>query len=312
MKKIYNKYSEYLKNKYGEKVYKLPLNIPVTCPNREEGNGCTFCGEKGAGHESLSNALSIEQQLSKNKDYISRRYKAHKFIAYLQNYTNTYMKLDRFKDIIGQCAKDDIVEIAIATRPDCINDKYLEFLYEFSNKTGINITIELGLQTANYHTLKKINRGHGLAEFVDAVLRINRYGFDICTHVILNLPWDDITDTIETAKLLSVLQIKFIKLHSLYIVNNTEMAKQYIDNEFELIDKDKYVERVITFLEYLNDTAVIQRLIARAPAEETVFANWNTSWWKIRDQIEETMSIRNTYQGIKNNYMNGSALRKFD
>ena len=147
--------------------------------------------------------------------------------------------------------RDNIVEIAISTRPDCISDEILEFLNEIK-KQNVNITIELGLQTVNYHTLKNINRGHTLAEFIDAVLRIKRYNFEICTHIILNLPGDTILDTVETAKILSVLKINQVKIHSLYIMENTEMGRAYKNNEITLISKDEYVERVIVFLEHLD------------------------------------------------------------
>ena len=226
MIKLYNEYSKFLFNKYGEKVYKLPVNIPCTCPNRDGTlgyGGCTFCADVGTGFEMLDNSLSVKEQLIKNMSYISNKYKATKFIAYFQNYTNTYMEIERFKSYIYDAIMDNIVEIAISTRPDCISDQILEFLSSVQKMYNINITVELGLQTVNYHTLKSINRGHTLAEFIHAVLRIKRYNFEICTHIILNLPGDDLIDTIETAKILSVLKIEQVKIHSLYIMENTIM-----------------------------------------------------------------------------------------
>ena len=181
---LYRKYSDYLKEKYGEKVYKLPINLPITCPNRIQNTGCTFCAEVGTGFEAMSNTVSVKDQLLKTKELIARKYKAKKYIAYFQNYTNTFMPLEQFKEYINEAAKvEDIIEISISTRPDCIHDDYLQFLKNVEESTNIAINIELGLQTVNYHTLDFINRGHSLAEFVDAVLRIKRYGFTICTHI---------------------------------------------------------------------------------------------------------------------------------
>ena len=302
--KLYNKYSDYLKLKYGEKVYKLPVNLPCTCPNRDGTlgyGGCTFCADVGTGFEMLDNSLSVKEQLNRNMEYIAKKYKANKFIAYFQNYTNTYMDTDRFKDYISDAIMDNIVEIAISTRPDCISDEKLEFLNEIKTQ-NVNITIELGLQTVNYHTLHTINRGHTLAEFIDAVLRIKRYNFEICAHIILNLPGDTISDTVETAKILSALKIDQVKIHSLYIMENTEMGRAYKNNEIELISKDEYVERVVVFLEYLDKNIVVQRLVGRAPKENSLFVNWGMSWWKIKDEILYKMEFENRFQGCKNNF----------
>jgi radical SAM protein (TIGR01212 family) len=303
--KLYNKYSDYLKLKYGEKVYKLPVNIPCTCPNRDGAigyGGCTFCADVGTGFEMLDNSLSVKEQLNRNMEYISKKYKSDKFIAYFQNYTNTYMDIERFKVYINDALMDNIVEIAISTRPDCISDEILEFLNEIK-KQNVNITIELGLQTVNYHTLKNINRGHTLAEFIDAILRIKRYNFEICTHIILNLPGDTILDTVETAKILSVLKINQVKIHSLYIMENTEMGRAYKNKEITLISKDEYVERVIVFLEHLDMDIAVQRLVGRAPKKDSLFVNWGMSWWRINDEILYKMKSENRYQGSKNKFI---------
>ncbi len=296
----YNEYSNYLKEKYKEKVYKLPVNIPCTCPNRDGTlgyGGCTFCAEVGTGFEMLDNSMSVKEQLRTNMEYIKKKYKAKKFIAYFQNYTNTYLEFEKFKNYIREAVIEDIVEISVSTRPDCVPDQYLEFLYELMKESGINISIELGLQTVNYHTLIAINRGHTLAEFIDAAVRIKKFGFEICAHVILNLPGDDMTDVVETAKILSVLGIDQVKVHSLYIMENTEMGRMYKNGDIKVITKDEYVERVIVFLEHLSANVAVQRLVGRAPKEDSLFVNWGMSWWKIKDEILDKMETENRYQG---------------
>ena len=305
---IYNYYSKHLKKQYGEKVYKLTINLPISCPNRINSNGCSFCAEIGTGFESLSCELSVREQLITNMEYIKKRYKANKFIAYFQNYTNTYMSLEVFKKVVNEALINDIVEIDIATRPDCIREDYLIELKKIQDKSNVNVTIELGLQSVNYHTLLNINRGHTLAEYIDAVLRIQKYNFQICTHLILNLPWDKQLDIIESAKILSVLNTHQVKIHSLYIAKETAIARLYEQGEIQVISKEEYIDRVIMFLEYLNPEITIQRLASRAPKENTLFCNWNTSWWLIKEEIENKMTLNNTYQGIKFNYMNGAAL----
>ena len=311
---VYNKYSDYLKRRYGDKVYKIPVHLPVTCPNRDGIcgiGGCSFCGEAGAGFEMREANETVKDQIEKNIAYIGRRYKAKKFIAYFQNYSNTYMPLNTFENIINQVSGEEITGIAIATRPDCIHETYLEVLKEWSVKYKKDICVELGLQTVNYHSLAKINRGHSLAEYLDAVLQVKKYNFEICTHLILNLPWDTMEDVVENAKCMSVLRSDYIKLHALYIVKNTPMAEAYQKGEFELVSLDEYKQRVISFLRYLSEEIVVQRIIGRAPEEYTLFSNWQTSWWKIHDEIVTKMQTQGYRQGDRCDYIAGKAVKRF-
>lgn len=310
----YNVYSAYLRKRYGEKVYKLPISLPVTCPNRDGTcgiNGCVFCGSIGAGYENLPASMTVGMQMQANREHIAPKYKAQKFIPYFQNFSNTYLPLEELRDYVAQACAPDVVGIALATRPDCIHDAYLQMLSEIKNTYHVDMTIELGLQTVNYHSLKMINRGHSLAEFLDAVLRIKRYGMEVCAHLILNLPWDEMSDVIENAKVISSLGIEQVKLHALYVVKGTVMAEWYQQGQISIIHKDEYVERVVTFLEYLHPDIAVQRLIGRAPEKNTLFTNWQTGWWKIRDDIENTLENRSTFQGNRCDYLNGKAVRRF-
>ncbi len=310
----YNTYSEHLRQRYGDKVYKLPVSLPVTCPNRDGTcgkRGCAFCGEIGAGYENLPASMTVKMQIDANRVHIAAKYKAKKFIPYFQNFSNTYLPVEELRSYIEEACQEDVVSIALATRPDCINNQYLEMLAEVALKKGIDMSIELGLQTVNYHSLKKVNRGHTLAEFIDAVLRIKKYKIEVCAHLILNLPWDVELDVVESAKIISAMGIEQVKLHALYIVKETEMAEWYQNGEISLITKEEYVERVITFLAHLHPDIVVQRLIGRAPEANTLFTNWQTGWWKIRDDIEQKLMERDIWQGKNCTYLNGSAVQKF-
>lgn len=308
---LYYKYSDYLKCKYNEKVYKIPINLPLSCPNRINGAGCTYCGENAVGYESLENTMSVSCQLSKNIAYIGPRYGSGKFIAYFQNYTNTFLSPSLFKKYMNECARDDVVEISVSTRPDCVDERYLDILKEVSLKTGMDICVELGLQSVNHRTLQLINRGHGLAEFIDAVLMIKKYGFTISAHMILNLPYDDLSDVIEGAKILSALKVDFVKMHSLYICKNTKMESEYLSGNLDLKDVDDYVKKASEFLAYLDKDIAVQRLVSRAPKQDTVFCNYGISWWKIRDFIHEYMTENNLYQGCKCDYLGGKNVKNF-
>ncbi len=311
---LYRDYSEFLRRKYKEKVYKIPLNLPVTCPNIDgevSTSGCTFCSELGAGFECRPSEMPLAEQLEKNIEYIGKKYNAKKFIAYFQNFTNTYLPFEDLKKYIFEVLREDVVGISISTRPDAIHDKHLEFLSMIQENYNTDISIELGLQTANYKTLKRINRGHTLAEFIDSVNRIRKYNFEIVAHVILNLPYDEMEDVIETAKIISALGIDSVKMHSLYIAKNTVMAEEYLQGEFEIGTVEDYVERATVFLSYLHEDVVIQRLVARAPEEETLFCNYGMSWWKIKEMIDEKMLVDQIVQGKNCDYLNGKAVRKF-
>lgn len=308
----YRVYSDALRRKYGGKTYRLPINLPVTCPNRAAGSGCAYCSPKGAGFESLPDTLNVRQQLEQNSAYIGKRYHAERFIAYFQNYTNTYLPPADFQAAVMDAASfDGVVEVAVSTRPDCIAPPYLDILAQARQAHGVEITVELGLQTANYHTLARLGRGHSLAEFADACLQVLPYGFDLCAHVIADLPWDTQEDVVETAKLLSALRVSSVKLHSLYLPKGTPLAQEYQQGKLTLLPLEEYVERCVLFLEYLRPDITIARLVGRAPEEDTILCNHHTSWWKIKDQIEKKLEREDRWQGKKCDYLGGKYVRQW-
>ena len=301
MNEIYLSYAKQKRDQYGEKVYKLPVNLPATCPNRDGTKGwggCIFCGEKGTGFENLSNQLSVRQQLEYNKKYIGEKYKANLFIAYFQNFTNTYFPVEKMYEYAKQAAEvEGIVELCFATRPDCVGDDILSAIKEAAGGKGV--CIELGLQSIQDETLLKIKRGHTLAEYIDAVHRIKEYRFTVGTHLILNLPYDERQNAAQAAKLMSELDVDTVKLHSLYVEKGTELCRMYESGEITICEKEEYIQRAADFLEYLKDDISLQRLASRVPNEDAIFCNWKTGWWKLRDMIEAEMKRRGSMQGIK-------------
>ncbi len=299
---LYNIYSVWLKQRYGEKVYKIPVNIPVTCPNRDGSKGtggCVYCGAKGGGNETLSDQLSVREQIERNIAYIGKRYNAKRFIPFFQSFSNTYCAFPDFCKWIQEAIRPDVAEISISTRPDCITDEQLRFLAAIKKEQAIDVTIELGLQSVNEETLRIIKRGHTLADYEQAIDRIKAAGLLSCTHMIMDLPWDQEEDVINGAKILSQKGTNFVKCHSLYIEKNTVLKKWYDEKKVMLLTKDDYITRAILFLEYLDPEIVVQRLIGRVPEEDSVITNWNTSWWKIKDELEARMKQENNYQGRK-------------
>lgn len=297
---LYRVYSTYLKNKYGQKVYKLPVNIPCSCPNRtglKDTRGCIFCGASGSGYELLDPSQTVTNQLDLNSQFIRKKYKANKFIAYYQSFSNTFLNINDFKKYMTEGANyPEVVELSISTRPDCIYEEQLDFLAKLKKEKNVDITIELGLQSSNNKTLEILNRHHSVEDYIKSSKLIHDYGLEVCTHVISDLPWDSNKDILNLSHLLNKTGSEFLKVHSLYVEKNTKLEEMY-RNGLELLDSDTFINRTILLLEHINPNMVIERLIGRIPEENSVIANWHQSWWKIRDQLVDKMVLENKYQG---------------
>ncbi|ACB08778.1 MULTISPECIES: TIGR01212 family radical SAM protein [unclassified Thermotoga] len=300
----YRKLSDYLKERYGERVQRIVIHGGFSCPNRDgtkSRGGCIYCDATGSGFTTLMRLPIREQVMEMKKKYEKRGIK--KFIAYFQSFSNTYAPVEVLRERYEEALVDDsIVQLSVSTRPDLVSERVLDLFEEF--KKRVDVSVELGLQTANYRTLKKINRDHTLAEFVDAAVRVKRRGIELVVHVILNLPWDDMEDVVETAKILSALDVDGVKLHSLYVVERTKLAEMYKKGEIKICSLEEYIDRAITFLEYLSPNVVIHRLVADPPRKGTIFGNWGKSKIEIINMIEEELERRDTYQGKKFDYLN--------
>lgn len=296
----YRSYAESMKEKYGEKVYKLPVNIPVTCPNRDGTRGyggCIFCGASGSGYELLSDENSVTRQLTQNADYIGSRYKAKKFIAYFQSFTNTWCSDEAFEAYLREAAAfPGVVGISVSTRPDAISERKFEIMKSLQEE-GCDITVELGLQSVNEETLRILNRGHTLEEYLECAEKVRENGLDLCTHLIVDLPWDSDEDVFQAAEVVN----RFgghVKLHSLYVEKGTKLAQMYENGEVRLLEKEDFIRRASGFLARLDPEVIVDRLIGRVPEEVSVVANWHTSWWKVRDELFSFMDEQGLFQGV--------------
>lgn len=311
----YRNYSDALKARYGEKVYKVPLSLPVTCPNRDgtlgEG-GCIFCGSIGADYETAAAGLSITTQLERSIAHIGPKYRAKQFIAYFPNFTGTYADPTDFRAWMEEAAgHPQVVELDVSTRPDCVHEVYLDILRDVAAQYGVGITVELGLQTSNPRTLRLLGRGHTAAEFIDAALRIGRYGFGLCAHLIADLPWDDRTDAAETARLVSVLPVTQVKFHSLYIVKGTKLATMAEAGAVRLLPMEEYVERVLLMLSLLRADIAVQRIVGRASGPRVLAVNGGEPWGDVKKRIEQELILRDLSQGCRCDYMDGKAVRRW-
>lgn len=299
MGKRYNDLNSYLQNSFGCRVHKVSIDAGLTCPNRDgtlSTRGCIYCNSKGSGTGAHANALTVKQQLERGKKFLAKRYKAKKYIAYFQSFTNTYAPLDQLKRLYQEALDEpDVVGLSIGTRPDCIDEPVLDLLERYSR--DFMIWIEYGLQSANDNTLSLINRGHDFTCFQKAVAATRNRGIKIGVHVILGLPGEDREDIRRTAAKIACLGLDGIKLHLLYVVKGTALEKLYIGGHYHCLEQQEYADLICDFLERLPRRMVIQRLTGDPHPEELVAPAWSLQKNETLALIRNKMEIRNTWQG---------------
>ena len=294
----YRDLKSHLKEKYGETVHRIPMNAGFGCPHRDAQSGlggCIYCDSTGSGF-SVDKSLSITQQIEKRIRELEDR-GIRKFIAYFQAGSNTYGSLEKLEEIYRSVLIDGVVALDVSTRPDLVPDEVLALLDSFSSE--VDVILELGLQSVNNSTLRRINRKHSLADFIDAVVRARKYKLELVAHVITNLPWDSTEDVIECARILSSLGVDGVKMHSLYVVKDSPLG-QYGDLEFlSSITLDDFIFRTVEFLDHLDPGIVIHRLVSDPPREGVVFGNWGLPKIVILNEIQKRLVSENRYQGRK-------------
>jgi radical SAM protein (TIGR01212 family) len=297
--KRYTDFNTYLKNKFGCRVQKVSLDAGLTCPNRDgtlSGGGCIYCNARGSGTGAHARGLSITAQLLAGKAALARRYKAKKFIAYFQSFSNTYGPLSRLKKLYDEAlAVAGVVGLSIGTRPDCVDDRVLDLLAGYAARHAV--WVELGLQSAHDATLKLINRGHDAACFQEAAIAAKARGLDVCAHVILGLPQETCTHVHATARFLAALPVVGVKLHLLYVVRGTPLERLYRRGAYGCLSQAAYVELVCDFLERLPARVVIQRLTGDPHPSELVAPMWSLRKRDTLAMIHTTLEKRNSWQG---------------
>jgi uncharacterized protein len=296
----YRDFNSYLRETFGERIQKIALDAGLGCPNRDgtiSKDGCIYCDGRGAGTGAMINSgISIEDQISGGRAYLTKRFKAKKFIAYFQSFSNTYGPLPKLKALYDQAlAHKDIVGLSVATRPDCVDRDILSLISSY--KDDHLVWIEYGLQSAHDKTLRLINRGHDVACLERSVVLANEYGINICIHVILGLPGETRVMMLETARFLARLPIQGIKLHMLYVVEGTRLAELYKRGEVRCLEREEYAELAADFLELLPADIVIQRLTGDPVKSELIAPAWAGEKTKNLSIIREALERRNTWQG---------------
>lgn len=298
--KRYNQFSEHLKSRFGEKVYKVTLDAGFTCPNRDgtlSDKGCIFCDSGGSFSRLYSNNLSINEQLEIGISKIKDRYKAKKFLSYFQAYTNTYKPASQLKKIYDAALNDDVVGLSIGTRPDCVDSEKLDLIAGYTEK--YYTWLEYGLQSIHDKSLKFINRGHDFTCFEKACLMTKERNINICAHVILGLPYETKEDMLETAKTIADLNLEGVKIHLLCILENTRLSEIYKQSGLKLMEEDEYVELVCDFLEYLPPSMTIQRLAGNGLKSIRIAPLWLSKKLNTLNKIDKELIRRNSYQGLR-------------
>ena len=293
----YQHLNEYLKNKFGERTLKICIDGGFTCPNRDGTvalHGCIFCSEKGSG-EHIPSAENITQQV---KNYLSsyKATRADKFIAYFQNFTNTYDTLENLKTKYDAALIDNrIVALAIATRPDCINKNIAKLLKSYTEK--YSVWVELGLQTSNNQTGNRINRGYNSAQFTKAVKILNQYGIDVVAHIMVGLPNETFDDLTNTVNFINNHNLQGLKIHSTYVVKNTILAEIYKNGQYKPISLETYLKIVAYILTHISPNLIIHRVSGDAPKDLLIAPEWNSHKKWILNGLDKLMHEENLWQG---------------
>jgi radical SAM protein (TIGR01212 family) len=299
MMKRYNDFNRYLRGIFGCRVQKISIDAGFSCPNRDGTisiNGCIYCNDRGSGTGAYAKGLTVTEQIVQGKKTLATRYKAKKFIAYFQAFSNTYAPIERLRSLYDEAlAIDDVVGIAIGTRPDCVNESVLDLLQKYVDNHLV--WLEYGLQSANDTTLELINRGHDVECFRRAVAATKNRAINICAHIILGLPGEGKKDILQTAKMIGDLGIDGVKIHLLYVVKGTKLDKLYMSGRFTCLEQQEYVDLVCDFIEHIPAQMVIQRLTGDPHPEELAAPMWSLRKTETLNRIKETLAQRDSWQG---------------
>lgn len=295
---LYFDLNQALRRRFGCRVQKISLDAGLTCPNRDGRlgrGGCIYCNARGSGTGAWP-SQSIAEQLETGKVFARRRYKAEKFIAYFQSFSNTYAPVETLRRLYEEAlAVPDIVGLAIGTRPDCADEAVLDLLDEMNRRTWV--TLEYGLQSIHDKTLERINRGHSAGVFMDAVDRTRKKGIDVCAHVILGLPGEGRKEMLETAEALAAADIQAVKIHLLYVIRGTELHRLYETGGYRCMNREDYVNTVAEFLALLPPGMIIHRLTGDPHPEELAAPLWAQEKQANLQAVRETLRRRNLRQG---------------
>jgi radical SAM protein (TIGR01212 family) len=296
----YRSYNSYLREIFGERVQKIPLDAGFTCPNRDgtiSRGGCIYCDRRGSGSGAMTwRGESLDEQIVGGMNWAGKKYGASKFIAYFQSFSNTYAPVAQLRALYDRALEHaGMVGLSVGTRPDCLGEEVLDLLASYIEK--FLVWLELGLQSAHDSTLRKINRGHDVACFDRAVAGAQAKGLNVCAHVILGLPGENREMMMETARHLGELALEGVKIHALYVVSGSALAEIHGHGGYRCLEREEYADLLLDFLERLPPAMVIQRLTGDPMPDELVAPLWVKEKNKTLNLIMKRFEERDSWQG---------------
>ncbi|CED94353.1 MULTISPECIES: TIGR01212 family radical SAM protein [Romboutsia] len=301
--KRYHTWNYYLRNTFGEKVFKVSINAGFTCPNidgKVSFGGCTYCSKEGSGDFAGNPKDNLIKQFDDITQMMHKKWPNAKYIGYFQAFTNTYAPVDILKEKYETILSlDNVIGLSISTRPDCLEDDVVEYLSELNERT--NLWVELGLQTIHDSTSKLINRGHDYNEFLKGLEKLKAKNIKVIVHIINGLPGEDYNMMMETAKAVANMGVDGIKIHLLHVIKDTPMEKMLQNGMLTLMNQEEYINLVCDQLEILPETMIVHRLTGDGKRDELVGPLWSLKKWEVLNAIDDELKKRNSYQGIKYN-----------
>lgn len=301
--KRYHTWNYYLRNTFGEKVFKVSINAGFTCPNidgKVSFGGCTYCSKEGSGDFAGNPKDNLIKQFDDITQMMHKKWPNAKYIGYFQAFTNTYAPVDVLKEKYETILSlDNVIGLSISTRPDCLEDDVVEYLSKLNERT--NLWVELGLQTIHDSTSKLINRGHDYNEFLKGLEKLKAKNIKVIVHIINGLPGEDYNMMMETAKAVANMGVDGIKIHLLHVIKDTPMEKMLQNGMLTLMNQEEYINLVCDQLEILPETMIVHRLTGDGKRDELVGPLWSLKKWEVLNAIDDELKKRNSYQGIKYN-----------
>jgi radical SAM protein (TIGR01212 family) len=289
-----NTFGQAMQARYGERVHKIAIDAGFTCPNRDGSigrGGCTFCNNVSFSPNGRK-PRQIAEQIESGRQVIRKRTGAKKYIAYFQAYTNTYADIRELSRLYGEALKQtDIIGLDVGTRPDCVPDEVLDLLADYQQQ-GYEIWLELGLQSAHDATLDHVNRGHGFAEYRQAVLKARQRGIKVCTHLILGLPGESTEHHIASLDKVLELGVDGLKFHPLHVVKGTQLANEWRRGEYRPLTMDEYVTDVVELIKRTPEEVIFHRITGTAASNILLAPEWCSKKWQVLNRITTELAKR--------------------
>ncbi|MBT6808285.1 MAG: TIGR01212 family radical SAM protein [Flavobacteriales bacterium] len=301
-KKRYNDFTSFIRKKFNGRVQKVSIDAGFTCPNKDGSKGiggCTYCNNNTFNPDYCKPIKPIKVQIEEGIEFFSKKYKAQKYLAYFQAFTNTYAPLSDLKKMYEEAlSHSDVIGLVIATRPDCIKDEVLDYLEELASKDYF-IKLEFGLESTKDETLELINRCQTHEDAIDAFNRANGRGLHLGGHLILGLPGETKEDMLNHAKKVSELPIDTLKIHHLQIVKHTMMAHQFKNTPemFTFMELDEYIDLVVDFMELINPEIIVERFFSESPARMLIHPKYGLKNFEVKHMVENRLEERDAMQG---------------